>query len=108
MPSAVDSSHEVRTMTEPRLIDAAELAQRLGVSIRTIYRWDDYGFVPRSVRLRRSRRWRSDEIDTWIASGCKRVSDPLARFRPKPASRKPSRGTVSEQVQRLRDGRSQR
>lgn len=92
-------------MSDPRLIDAAELAQRLGVSVRTVYRWDDLGFIPRSIRLRRSRRWRSDEIDAWIAAGCPRVSDPLAGIRPKPAARKPGRGTVSEQVQRLRDER---
>lgn len=52
------------------LLSVADVARRLGVSSRTVWRLDAAGKLPRKIRLGGSARWRSDEIEGWIAVGC--------------------------------------
>jgi len=62
------------TLDAPRvLLDAKQVAARLGCSWRTVYRLADSGDLPFGVKLGALRRWDSVEIDQFIASGCKPV-----------------------------------
>ncbi|MFW6457427.1 MAG: helix-turn-helix transcriptional regulator [Planctomycetota bacterium] len=49
------------------IIDA--VADRLGVSIRTIHRLRQRGRFVRPVKVGRCTRWRRQDIDEWIAHG---------------------------------------
>lgn len=45
------------------------LAERLGVSRSTIWRWTSQGFFPRPVSLSRGcTRWRLSDVEEWEAS----------------------------------------
>lgn len=57
-----------------RLLTKEQVAQRLQLSTRTVYRkWQD-GEMPAPVKLgKHVVRWRSDVIDAWIADDCPRV-----------------------------------
>ena len=48
-----------------RLLDTAEIAEQLNMSVSTIRKWVHYGFIPH-VKLGRSVRFREKDIETWI------------------------------------------
>lgn len=52
------------------LYSARQLAVALGVSLRTVWRLAASGRLPRPIRIGSGKRWRREEIVTWIASGC--------------------------------------
>jgi excisionase family DNA binding protein len=61
--------------TKPEAVQAAlltvdDVATLCGVSTRHILRLSDAGKMPRPLKLGRLSRWRRDEIDRWIGSGC--------------------------------------
>ncbi len=53
---------------EVRLIDAREVAERLGLSIWTVYAWARTGRIP-SVRLGTRRLFALQDLDRLIAEG---------------------------------------
>jgi predicted DNA-binding transcriptional regulator AlpA len=53
------------------LIDAKEVARRLGCSWRHVLRLADAGLMPWGVKLGALRRWDCKEIEDFIAGGCK-------------------------------------
>lgn len=56
------------------LIDVRAVAHLTGLSVRTIWRFQDGGIVPRGLKLGSSAvRWRRSDIDRWIADGCRPV-----------------------------------
>jgi len=55
------------------LITARKLAQLLEVSTRTLWRLRSAGRLPAPVRLGGAVRWRLDEVQEWIAGGCKEI-----------------------------------
>ncbi len=55
---------------DTRLLSAADLAQELGLNVRTIRRIDLDGRLPRAVRISRAVRWRRSEVVAWIRAGC--------------------------------------
>jgi predicted DNA-binding transcriptional regulator AlpA len=59
----------------PALITAAEFAQMLSVSVRTLWRLRSAQAVPEPVRLGGAVRWRLDEVRQWIAGGCRTFGD---------------------------------
>ena len=59
----------VGTQTHPLAFSAAELAQRLGVSLRHMRRLDSSGKLPKPVRLGRCCRWPVQEIEAWLRAG---------------------------------------
>ena len=61
----MNATHEI-----PRLISAAELAEMMQISERTLWRLQSAGKLPRPVRIGRSTRWRLEEIREWIERGC--------------------------------------
>lgn len=55
------------------LLTARAAAALCGVSLRTWRQWDASGFVPAAISIGlRSKRWRRDELEAWIAAGCPR------------------------------------
>lgn len=51
-----------------------DVAARLGLSRRTIFRLKDAGTLPPPIMLgARLMRWNSHTIETWIAAGCPRA-----------------------------------
>jgi excisionase family DNA binding protein len=59
--------------TSIALLDARQVADRLGCSWRTVYRHADAGLMPMGVKIGALRRWSESEIQAWIAGGCKPV-----------------------------------
>jgi len=57
-------------VNKTRLLDVRAVAERLSVSARAIWKWQASGRLPAPVRLGRSVRWRSSDIDEWIEQGC--------------------------------------
>lgn len=56
----------------PRLLTAADLANILRTSVRSVRRWDSAGRLPAPVRIGSAVRWRTAEIEAWLASGAPR------------------------------------
>src|SRR5262245_11269209 len=52
------------------LVSASELAQRLKISERTLWRLLSAGKVPAPVRFGHNTRWRLPEVQEWIDRGC--------------------------------------
>ncbi|MGH7223098.1 MAG: helix-turn-helix transcriptional regulator [Gemmataceae bacterium] len=56
-----------------RMLNAKQVAERLGCSWRTVYRLADMGDVPMGVKIGGLRRWDAEELDRWIDGGSKPV-----------------------------------
>lgn len=53
------------------LISAKEVARRLGLSERTVWRLNSAGKLPKPVSVGgKTKRWRPEEIAAWVAAGC--------------------------------------
>jgi predicted DNA-binding transcriptional regulator AlpA len=57
------------------LMSAETLGERLGFSVRTIWRLKSAGKLPQPVRIGGSFRWRADEIEAWVQAGCPDKND---------------------------------
>ena len=62
-----------------RLGDAKAVADCSGMSVRSVYRFADAGLMPWGVKVGALRRWDMDEIERWIADGCKPLRKGAAR-----------------------------
>ena len=59
------------THTPSLLLDARDTARLVGLSISTIERLVDAKRFPAPLMLtRRTRRWRRQDLESWIANGC--------------------------------------
>jgi excisionase family DNA binding protein len=56
-----------------RFLDVKEVGARLGCSWRHVLRLADRGAMPPGIKLGALRRWDADQLEAWIASGCKPV-----------------------------------
>lgn len=54
--------------TTPTWIGIEELAEELGVPVRTIYAWRSKGQGPRGGTFGRHVRFRRDDVDAWTES----------------------------------------
>jgi predicted DNA-binding transcriptional regulator AlpA len=53
------------------LIDANEVARRLDLSERTVWRLVAAGKLPNPISIGdKSKRWRAKDIRSWVAAGC--------------------------------------
>lgn len=59
-----------KTTGSAKLINAGELAEILNISERTIWRLIASGKLIQPIRIGKSVRWRLDEVNQWIESGC--------------------------------------
>ena len=57
-------------LNHARAIDAKQLAEVLGLSVRTVRRLDSSGKLPRPLRIGGAVRWSLEEIAAWMAAGC--------------------------------------
>jgi predicted DNA-binding transcriptional regulator AlpA len=64
---------EAAATSTRRLIDAKAVGARLGCSWRHVLRMADRGAMPPGVKLGALRRWDADQLEAWIAGGCKPV-----------------------------------
>jgi predicted DNA-binding transcriptional regulator AlpA len=73
------NSHE--SPLTPILLTPEQTAQLLGISERTLFRWDSKGDIPEPVRPSEgTTRWVRQEIETWVRNGCpKRKRDQQSR-----------------------------
>jgi excisionase family DNA binding protein len=56
--------------TDARLVTASEVAERLGVHVRTVHRLKSVGKLPAPIRFAGSVRWRLRDLLDWIDAGC--------------------------------------
>jgi excisionase family DNA binding protein len=68
VPPAVGAATATSTR---RLLDVKEVGARLGCSWRTVLRLADRGAMPPGLKLGALRRWDSEQLEEWIAGGCK-------------------------------------
>lgn len=68
-----DSSNEI-VMISP-LVTAEQLAEILQVSTRTVWRMRSAGQLPKPVRIGGNVRWRAQDLEVWIAGGCKPAAE---------------------------------
>jgi len=54
----------------PGLLTVKDIAARLRVSPRTVWRLRDAGRLPAPIRFGQAVRWRENDVSTWIAQGC--------------------------------------
>lgn len=59
---------------EAELIDVRVVARLLSCSTRHVYRLADAGRMPGPLKLGALVRWKRQEIQDWIACGCKPVT----------------------------------
>jgi predicted DNA-binding transcriptional regulator AlpA len=64
------AEHPSTVSSETLLIDADEVARRVDVSPRTVWRLNSAGKLPKPVAVGGSRKWRADEIRRWVEAGC--------------------------------------
>lgn len=69
MPTAIESSRD-HVNSPQTLLDVQTVATTLACSTRHVYRLCDAGRMPRPLKLGALVRWRKDDIDKWIESGC--------------------------------------
>jgi len=55
------------TKPESETLNAKELAELLGIHVRSIYRRKLDGSLPEPVQVGRSVRWRKSDVDRWLA-----------------------------------------
>jgi len=55
---------------EKLLLTGKDLADALAIGVRTLWRHDSLGRLPRAVTIGKSKRWRRREIEAWINAGC--------------------------------------
>lgn len=60
----------VSSVDEPLLITAAELADMMRISLRSLWRMRSVGQLPQPIRLGGTVRWRLAEVKEWIDLGC--------------------------------------
>lgn len=53
-------------MTVRRLLSVDEVAEVLGVPVRTLYQWRYKGFGPLGLRVGRHLRYRAADVSEWI------------------------------------------
>ena len=60
--------------TAKRMLKRKEYADRLGVSIPTIERWEKAGYGPMPIRIKRAVRYNAEEVDAFVSSLTQRAS----------------------------------
>jgi len=53
-----------------QLISAKQVAEFLNVSLRTVWRMQSGGHIPKAIHIGRAVRWNFEEIKAWTKAGC--------------------------------------
>lgn len=51
---------------EPRLMTPRELAEHLGVPVKTLYTWRTTARGPRAIRVGKHLRYRRSDVEAWL------------------------------------------
>lgn len=68
MQASIDSSSSPQSAS--LLIPVAEVAQLLGVAVRTVWRMASANEIVKPIRLRGNVRWNRRELEAWVEAGC--------------------------------------
>ena len=60
---------------QERLLDVSKVAEILGCSERTVWRWRNDKLMPESITIGRVVRWSYCTIMAWIGAGCPRACE---------------------------------
>ena len=61
----------------PAMLRVHDVARMLCCSVRTVYRLNDSGRMPRPIKLGVLVRWPREGIEAWIAEGCPRRQEAM-------------------------------
>ena len=64
------------------LLDTGDVAAICRVHRRQIARWRDRGSMPQPIKLGKSVRWRAQDIEDWLTSGCPDMKSKKGMGRP--------------------------
>lgn len=71
MPAVItDQPPIVSPEASTLMLSAQMLAKRLAISVRTLWRLRSAGKIPPPIRLGGAVRWRTADIEAWVAAGC--------------------------------------
>lgn len=70
LPENTSSSPEPESSDSTWLIDASQLAEHLNISVRTLWRLRSAGKLPPPLHVGGCVRWRTSDIQKWIAADC--------------------------------------
>ena len=59
-------------MTE-RLLKSSDMARKLNICRRTLFRMNKANKVPAPLEIYRGLRWVESEVDNWILAGCPEI-----------------------------------
>jgi len=60
----------METKKENQLLTAKDLAKILSTSVRSIWRYQSSGRLPKTIKIAGAIRWKKSDIDLWIAMNC--------------------------------------
>ena len=66
---------KIKNKNGETLLSGEQVANRLKVHSRTIYRLMEKNEFPQSIRIGHQHRWRESDIDEWVASGGSKGGD---------------------------------
>lgn len=69
-PESLAAPSPLQMQDQPVLLTAEEVALRLNVSERTLWRLLSAGKLPKPVRFGRNTRWKATAVAEWIQQGC--------------------------------------
>jgi excisionase family DNA binding protein len=69
--TAAQVSPQIAPIQPSPLLDVKTVSRLLTCSSRHVYRLSDMGAMPRPIKLGNLIRWRRQDLDDWIADGCK-------------------------------------
>ena len=61
------------TATDEALLTVDQVAERLTLSTRQVYRLTDAGKMPKPLKIGHLNRWNPAILTEWIAAGCKPI-----------------------------------
>ena len=70
-----DGGNQGSAVSQEHLVDVGKVAEILGCSERTVWRWRDKKLMPESITIGRVVRWSYRTIMAWIGAGCPKASE---------------------------------
>ena len=62
----MNNASDSKQLLSIKLLDAGDVAQLLGIHVRTLWRWSSSGTLPEPVRIGRVVRWRFTDLQAFL------------------------------------------